>query len=90
MKNPLLERVMVYKKFVKQFCKKKKKKLKILILKLLKDKKILKNQMIYGLEIIETKQNIYDKTLEKYKRKIGYIQKNNFNNCKLFYLVKNG
>ena len=46
--------------------------------------------MIYGLEIIETKQNIYDKTIEKYKRKIGYIQKNNFNNCKLFYLVKNG
>jgi len=29
-------------------------------LKLLKDQKILKNQMIFYLEIIETKQNIYD------------------------------
>ena len=28
-------------------------------LKLLKDQKILKNQMIHYLEIIETKQNIY-------------------------------
>ena len=33
---------------------------KIQILKLLKDQKILKNQMIQCLEIIETKQNIYD------------------------------
>ena len=33
---------------------------KIQILKLLKDQKILKNQMIYDLKIIETKQNIYD------------------------------
>ena len=33
---------------------------KIQILKLLKDQKILKNQMIDCLEIIETKQNIYD------------------------------
>ena len=33
---------------------------KIQILKLLKDQKILKNQMIHYLEIIETKQNIYD------------------------------
>ena len=34
--------------------------LKIQILKLLKDQKILENQMIQGSEIIETKQNIYD------------------------------
>ena len=33
---------------------------KIQILKLLKDQKILKNQMIHCLEIIEAKQNIYD------------------------------
>ena len=33
---------------------------KIRILKLLKDQNILKNQMINRLEIIETKQNIYD------------------------------
>ena len=33
---------------------------KIEILKLLKNQKILKNQMIDCLEIIETKQNIYD------------------------------
>ena len=33
---------------------------KIQILKLLKDQKILKNQMINYLEIIKTKQNIYD------------------------------
>ena len=33
---------------------------KIQILKHLKDQKILKNQMIHGVEIIETKQNIYD------------------------------
>ena len=47
------------------------------ILKFLKYQKILKNQMIHYLEIIETKQNIYDLTTEKYKRKFGYIQKNN-------------
>ena len=35
--------------------------------------------MIHYLEIIETKQNIYDKTIEKYKRKMGYIRNNNFN-----------
>ena len=52
---------------------KKKKKKKNQILKLLKDQKILKN----CLEIIETKQNIYDKTIEKYKRNMSYIQKNN-------------
>ena len=34
--------------------------LKIQILKLLKGQKILKNQIIYCLKIIETKQNIYD------------------------------
>ena len=33
--------------------------------------------MIHCLEIIETKQNIYDWIIEKYKRKMGYIQKNN-------------
>ena len=43
------------------------------ILKLLKDQKILKN----CLKIIEIKQNIYDKTIEKYKRNMSYIQKNN-------------
>ena len=32
----------------------------IWLLKLLNDKKILKNQMIHYLKIIETKQNIYD------------------------------
>ena len=46
--------------------------------------------MIHYLEIIETKQNIYDYTIEKYKGKMGYFQKNNFNYCKLFNLVKNG
>ena len=34
-------------------------------------------KMIHYLEIIETKQNIYDQTIEKYKRKMSYIQKNN-------------
>ena len=57
--------------------KKKKKNSKIQILKLLKDQKILKNQIIHYLEIIETKQNMYDKIIEKYKRKMDYIQKNN-------------
>ena len=33
---------------------------KIQILKLLKNQKILKNQIIHFLKIIETKQNIYD------------------------------
>ena len=41
--------------------------------------------MIHYLEIIK-KQNIYDKTIEKYKRKMDYIQKNNFIYCKLFIL----
>ena len=40
--------------------KKKKKPSKIHIVKLLKDQKILKNQMIHCLGIIETKQNVYD------------------------------
>ena len=39
--------------------------------------KKLKNKMIHYLEIIKTKQNIYDKTIEKYKRKMSYIWKNN-------------
>ena len=64
MKKTLLELTMAYKKFVKQFQiepkNKKKKHSKIQILKLLKDQNILKNQMIHYLEIIETKQNIYD------------------------------
>ena len=33
--------------------------------------------MIHYLEIIETKQNIYDLTIEKYKIKMCYIQKSN-------------
>ena len=38
-----------------------------------------KNQKIYWhyLKIIETKQNIYDYQIEKYERKIGYLQENN-------------
>ena len=31
--------------------------------------------MIYSLEIIETKQNIYDKKIEKYKKYIGLYSK---------------
>ena len=34
--------------------------MKFQILKFLKDQKILKNPMIHCIEIIETKQNIYD------------------------------
>ena len=60
MKKSLLERVMAYKKFVRKFQTLQKNNQKIQILKLLKDQKILKNQIIHGLEIIETKQNIYD------------------------------
>ena len=66
-----------YKKFVRQFQILQKNNSKIQILKLLKDQKILKNQMIHYLEIIETKQNIYDLTIEKYKIKMGYIQNSN-------------
>ena len=51
---------MTYKKFVRQFQIQIKNNLKIQMLKLLKDQKILKNQMIHCLEIIKTKQNIYD------------------------------
>ena len=58
---------------VSNTAKKKKKKKKNKILKIIKDQKILKN----CLKIIETKQNIYDKTIEKYKRNMSYIQKNN-------------
>ena len=36
-----------------------------------------KNHKIYFLQIFETKQNLYDYTIEKYKRKIDYLQKNN-------------
>ena len=61
MKKPLLKLAMIYKKFVRQFQILQKNNSKIQILKLLKDQKILKNQMILQcLEIIETKQNIYD------------------------------
>ena len=60
MKKSLLEHAMANKKFVKQFQKLQKNNSKIQILKLLKDQNILKNQMIHRLEIIETKQNIYD------------------------------
>ena len=47
------------------------------MLKRLKGEK--KNQKNYWhcLEIIETKQNIYDYQIEKYKRKIDYLQENN-------------
>ena len=45
--------------------------------------------MIYYLEIIETKQNTHDYIIEKYKGNMSYIQKNNFNYCKIFYFVKN-
>ena len=60
MKKSLLEHAMTYKKNFRQFQIHKKNNSKIQILKLLKDQKILKNQIIHGLEIIETKQNIYD------------------------------
>ena len=60
MKKPLLERAIAYKKIVRQFQIPQKKNSKIQILKLLKYQKILKNQMIHCLEIIETKQNICD------------------------------
>ena len=60
MKKLLLELTMVYKKFIRQFQIQQKNNSKIQILKLLKDQNILKNQMIYCLKIIETKQNIYD------------------------------
>ena len=60
MKKPLLELTMTYKKFVRQFQIQQKYNSKIQILKLLKDQNILKNKMIHCLEIIETKQNIYD------------------------------
>ena len=56
MKKPLPERAMTYKKFVKQFQILQKNNSKIQILKLLKDQKILKNQIIHYLEIIETKK----------------------------------
>ena len=61
MEKSLLERAITYKKIVKKFQILQKNNSKIHILKLLKDQKILKNQMIlHCLEIIETKQNIYD------------------------------
>ena len=72
---------MVYKKFVRQFQILQKNNSKIQILKLPKGQKILRNHKIYILRIIETKLYIYiymnDYTIEKYKRKIDYLQKNN-------------
>ena len=59
-KKSFLERAMAYKKFARQFQTLQQNNSKTQILKLLKDQKILKNQMIYCLVIIETKQNIYD------------------------------
>ena len=56
----LLEHAMAYKKFSRQFQILQQNNSKIKILKLLKDQNFLKNQMIHYLEIIETKQNIYD------------------------------
>ena len=38
--------------------------------------KIFANQKIHCLGIVETKQNIYSHTIEKYKRNISYLQKN--------------
>ena len=58
----MLLTVVDYKKFVRQFQILQKNNLKIQILKLLKDQKILKNQMIHCLKII---------------KKMSYIQKNN-------------
>ena len=58
MKKSLLEHAIAYKKFVKQFQILQKNNSKIQILKLLKDQKILKNQMIHYLKIIETKKYI--------------------------------
>ena len=50
------------------------------ILKFSKGQKILKNQKIHCLEIIETKWNIYiyiyNYKIEKYNREVGYLQKN--------------
>ena len=60
MKKLLFEHAIAYKKFVKQFQILQTNNSKIQILKLLKEQKILKNQMVHCLEIIETKQNIYD------------------------------
>ena len=60
MQKPLLELKKAYKKFVRQFQIQQKNNSKFQILKLLKDQNILKNQMIHCLDIIETKQNIYD------------------------------
>ena len=60
MKNPLLEFAMTCKKVSRRFqILLKKKKKKIQIEKLPKYQKILKNQKIHYLEIIEIKQNIY-------------------------------
>ena len=47
------------------------------MLKLSKGKKKKKKIYWHYPEIIETKQNIYDYQIEKYKRKIGYLQQNN-------------
>ena len=51
----------------------------ILDIKNSKKPKSIKNQISHGLEITETKQNIYmTKQYKKiYKRKMNYIQKNN-------------
>ena len=59
MKKSLFAHAMAYKKFVRQFQILQKNNSKIQILKLLKDQKILKYQMIHSLEIIETKLYIY-------------------------------
>ena len=68
-KKSLLERVISCEKSTNWFQ----------ILKFSKGQKILKNQKIHYLEIFETKYiyiYIYDYTIEKYKRKIDYLQKN--------------
>ena len=52
----------------------KKKNLKNLNIKEYLNKRI---KRLYCLKIIETKQNIYDYTIENYKRKMGYIKNKN-------------
>ena len=54
------EAIEIVLQFVRQFQIQQKNNSKIQILKLLKNQKILKTQMIHGLKIIEIKQNIYD------------------------------
>ena len=61
------------------------------MLKLLIGQKILNNYKIYFLSIFETKKKIVnDYTIEKYKRKFDYFQKNNtwYHHCESSNSVK--